>query len=157
MRDEHFNAFGFITELGRAEIGATGELAAALMTNTLASLQELSAMLADDNMEISEEARDLLLCVVTKLANSVMAQSAALTTLLSAATFRLMHYEKFSAKRRARNNGKKKAANAKPNPEQALARDYATKHPGLSAQQIKTRAKLRASERSIRSWLSAGC
>jgi hypothetical protein len=53
--------------------------------------------------------------------------------------------------------GKTKAANAKPNPERAQALQYASEHPGLSALQIKTRAKLRASERTIRGWLSAEC
>ena len=53
--------------------------------------------------------------------------------------------------------GKAKAANAKPNPEKQRAIDYASQHPGLSALQVKTRAKLRASERTIRSWLSATC
>lgn len=53
--------------------------------------------------------------------------------------------------------GYAKAANAKPNPEKAQAIEFAREHPGLSALQVKTRAKLRASERTIRGWLAASC
>jgi hypothetical protein len=51
--------------------------------------------------------------------------------------------------------GRAKASNAKPNPEIAVAREYARKHPSLSATQIKMKLKLRASDRTIRQWLSA--
>src|SRR5690606_35725441 len=53
--------------------------------------------------------------------------------------------------------GRTKQARAKPNPEKELALEYARKHPGLSSQQIKTRANLRASPRTIRGWISASC
>jgi len=56
-----------------------------------------------------------------------------------------------------RQGGKAKAANAKPNPEKLTAIELARAHPELSATQIKTRAKLRASDRTIRGWIAEVC
>lgn len=56
------------------------------------------------------------------------------------------------AKEERRRGGKRTRTE---NPEKAVAIEYARKNPGLSAAQIKTRAKLRVSERTIRGWISA--
>lgn len=44
----------------------------------------------------------------------------------------------------------------KENPEKAAALKLAKEHPGLSATQVKLRGRLRASDRTIREWLSEG-
>lgn len=52
--------------------------------------------------------------------------------------------------------GKGKAAKAQPNPEKQIALDLKRQNPVLSAKQIKARGKLRAGERTISGWVSAG-
>lgn len=55
------------------------------------------------------------------------------------------------AREERRRGGKRPRAE---NPEKAIARECARENPGWSAVQIKTRARLKSSERSIRKWIS---
>ncbi|HEX4852758.1 hypothetical protein [Arenimonas sp.] len=85
------------------------------------------------------------------------ASAAASVLMLEVAFWRGKDVERDDATKLRSKGGKARAAKLVENPEKAVAIEFSRKNPELSALQIRTRAKLRASERTIRGWISAAC